>query len=277
MGDEYRLLDCGEEQKLEQIGPYRVVRQAAQAHWPKTLAPAEWDRVDAVHVRTKGGGGYWTYRNQLPESWTIHYCGHPFLVRLTDFGHIGLFPEQWENWQWLARCCETDAPDVLNLFGYTGASSYAAARAGAKVTHVDASKGIVSWGRENQSPGEDLPIRWIVEDVGKYLARETRRGKRYQGIVLDPPSFGRGPKGQVWKIETDLVPLLNDLRALAAPMKFILLSCHTPGYSPLCLKELLLRVYGLPVEEVEAGEMTVPVAGGGHTLPSGTYARWHAP
>ena len=274
--DQYLLLDSGEEQKLEQIGPYRVVRQAAQAHWPKSLPEDEWQRVDAVHIRSKGGGGYWRFNRNLPESWRITYRDQPFQVKLTDFGHIGLFPEQWENWRWLKERCGAATPAVLNLFGYTGGSSVAAARAGALVTHVDASKGIVTWGRENLA-GENLPIRWIVDDVGKYLARELRRGNHYQGIILDPPSYGRGPKGQVWKIETDLIPLLTELHKVAKPMRFILLSCHTPGYSPLSLAALLQRVFGLPPADIHAGEMIVPIEGGNYCLPSGAFARWYAP
>jgi len=275
----YAVLDTGEEQKLERLGPYQVVRQAAQAHWPKQLQEEQWGQVAAVHHRANTGGGHWAPKQNLPQSWPISCGDYRFLIKLTDFGHIGLFPEQQDNWDWVRRnSAASEAPRVLNLFGYTGGTTLAAARGGAHVTHVDASKGVVAWARENAAANQlaDKPIRWITEDVGKYIQRETNRESRYQGLILDPPSFGRGPRGQVFKIEDHLVPLLRQLAKITDPLRFILLSCHTPGYSPWCLKNLLHLVFSLPLEEIEAGEMTVPVGDSGMVLPSGTYARWAA-
>jgi len=272
--DGYMLLDAGEEEKLELLGPYRVSRQAAQAHWPKER-PALWRDLDAVHQRAASGGGSWAPARDLPESWPIRYGPLQFLVKLTDFGHIGLFPEQLDQWHWLERHAGPGL-HALNMFGYTGGGTLAAARGGARVTHLDASRGAVAWARENAALNglAEAPVRWIVEDAVKYLRREVRRGTRYQGLALDPPSFGRGPSGQVWKIERDLTPLLSLAKELLDPLRFVLLSCHTPGYTPACLANLLHLSFGAPMAEIEAGEMIVPYGDEGLTLPSGAYARW---
>lgn len=272
----YELIDCGQENKLERLGPYQVTRQAAQAHWPTSLSPSAWQKVDAVHHRAASGGGHWTFREPLPESWLVRFGEMSFRVKLTDFGHIGLFPEQLENWQWIGRSASVAGMKVLNLFGYTGGSTLAAAAAGAHVTHLDASKGVVSWARENAQNNElrEHPIRWVVEDAAKYVQREAKRGSFYQGLILDPPSYGRGPRGQVWQIERDLVPLLRGLKGIARDLEFILLSCHTAGYSPLCLKNILSRVFGFPMEEIQAGENVIPIDRHTLVLPCGSYARW---
>ncbi len=273
--DTYHLIDAGEERKLEQIGSYRVTRQAAQAFWPKSGKGTQWKEVDAEHHRSSSGGGRWVFHRQLPESWTIRYGSYRFVVKLTDFGHIGLFPEQRDNWRWIASQTAAEMP-VLNLFGYTGGSTLAAAGAGARVTHVDASRGVVSWARENAAVNQlgDRPIRWIVEDVVRYIERERKRGSTYEGLVLDPPSFGRGPRGQVWKIETDLLPLLFQIKKMMNPFRFLLLSCHTPGYSARCLINIVRRVFSFPPEEMEAGEMVIPIDDTPLFLPSGTFVRW---
>ncbi len=274
--ESYELLDCGEESKLERLGPYRVTRQAAQAHWPRSLPASDWQRADAVHHRSNRGGGYWRFRNTPPESWCVQFGEMRFRIKLTDFGHIGLFPEQLENWSWIRRTVAGREPRVLNLFGYTGGSTLAAAAAGARVTHLDASKGVVSWARENADENGlgDHPIRWVVEDASKYVQRERKRASYYQGLVLDPPSYGRGPKGQVWQIERDLVPLLRGLKGIVPDLEFILLSCHTPGYSPLCLKNILHLVYGFPMGEIQAGEKGISLHAHSLALPCGSYARW---
>jgi len=271
----YCLLDAGEEKKVELLGSYRVIRQAAQAHWPKTIAE-QWKGADATHQRSKRGGGHWDFHTKLPAAWPVSWGGLNFLVKLTDFGHIGLFPEQNENWQWIDRQCQGEPIHVLNLFGYTGGSSMAAAKGGAQVTHVDASKGVVGWGRENQKLNglDDAPIRWIIDDCTKYLQREIRRGSTYQGLILDPPSFGRGPNGQAWKIEDALLDLLLLAKELLNPLRFILLSCHTPGYTGLCLANILNSVFKLPFSQMDQGEMVVPLHQSERVLPSGNYARW---
>ena len=269
----YRLLDAGEEKKLEMVGPYKVTRQAAQAYWPKARDAAAWRDTAATHIRSTTGGGRWKYHDKLPESWLCSHGPFHFHMKLTDFGHIGLFPEQEANWAWIAA---RKAPRVLNLFGYTGGSTLAAAASGAEVTHVDASKGAVAWARDNHAANDlaDGTVRWIVEDVARYIGREQRRGSMYQGIILDPPSFGRGPRGQVWKIETDLVPLLFELKKITEDLHYVLLSCHTPGYSPLTLTNILNLVFEVPTARIESGEMVVPIEGTSLVLPSGTYARF---
>ena len=274
----YQLLDAGEERKLELLGPYRVDRQAAQAYWPKSLDRKTWGKIDALHHRAKSGGGHWEWRKELPSQWTVPLEGFQFQVRLTDFGHIGLFPEQAENWSWLKGVAGRKPMRLLNLFGYTGGSSLAAARGGAEVTHVDASKGVVNWAKVNAEANGIDRIRWIVEDVSRFVEREQRRGNSYQGIVLDPPSFGRGPRGQVWKIETTLIPFLMQIKKILQPLQCVLLSCHTPGYSGLCLSNILHLVFDLPVAQIECGEMTIPYGDRevGLALPSGHFARWSA-
>lgn len=267
----YQLLDAGNEKKLEQIGPYRLVRQAAQAYWPKSKS--DWLEVQATHHRSSSGGGHWQFHKRLPETWITRHGRYRFHMKLTDFGHLGLFPEQEPNWQWLAQ---RKAERVLNLFGYTGGSTLAAATSAAEVTHVDASKGAVSWARDNFAINSmnHAAVRWITEDVSKYIEREQRRGSTYQGIILDPPSYGRGPRGQVWKIETDLIPLLLQIKKITPHLKFVLLSCHTPGYSPHCLANILSTVFACDTQKIEAGEMVVPIQASSLVLPSGSYARF---
>ena len=274
----YQLIDAGEERKLEQIGPFRVTRQATQAFWPKSLAEATWRDVAAVHHRSSSGGGHWSFQKALPEQWWVNHGPLRFKIKLTGFGHIGLFPEQSENWRWIRERSQ-DPIQVLNLFGYTGGSTLASALGEARVTHVDASKGVVSWARENAAANnlDQKPIRWIVDDVVRFIEREQRRESVYQGLILDPPTFGRGPRGQVWKIEQDLTPLLSQLSKIMPDPRFILLSCHTPGYSPVCLANILHGVFSLPLSGIESGEMTVPQHDSPRLLPSGAFARWAAP
>jgi 23S rRNA (cytosine1962-C5)-methyltransferase len=203
--------------------------------------------------------------------------GRALEARATDFGHLGLFPEQLPNWRWIRERCEAGATRVLNLFAYTGAASLAAAEGGAEVCHVDASRGTVAWARENASLNglDDAPFRWIVDEALKFARREARRGRRYEGIVLDPPSFGRGPKGEVFKIEEQLPPLLECCRSLLSDdARFVLLSSHSPGFSPRVLAHLLdASTEGLG-GRVEAAEMLVSGSLGARDLPSGAHARW---
>jgi 23S rRNA (cytosine1962-C5)-methyltransferase len=276
--DTYALLDSGNFQKLEQVGPYLLVRPAAQAVWRPRLADAEWQRADAVFSRFSGGDGKWEVRNRkLPEAWTIAMPAvGELVIRLTDFGHLGIFPEQHSNWSRLAelvqeRTQRRQETQVLNLFAYTGGSTLACARAGAAVAHLDASKTSVNWGRENaeQAGLKDKPVRWLVDDVQKFVAREVRRASKYHGIILDPPSFGRGPKGETWKIEEMLPPLLADLGQLLAPdFSFVLLSSHSAGYTPLALTNLLSEICPATTGQLSSGEMVV-LDSAGRALPSG--------
>lgn len=281
----YQLLDSGDGRKLEQVGPHRLVRPAPQAVWRPRLPPEPWAGADAEFVRAEGEAGGWR-GTPLPERWPVTLAPLTFLIQATGFGHLGLFPEQREGWGWIADRVRKAAgalgrpPRVLNLFAYTGGSTLAALRAGAEVTHVDASKGVVQWARDNAAACglANAPCRWLVDDAKKFVRRAVERGRPYDGIVLDPPTFGRGPKGQVWKIEPDAAPLMDACKSLLAPEGgFILLSCHTPGFTPTTLANLLGAVVAGRGGEVELGEMLLTEADGGRPLPSGTFARWAGP
>jgi 23S rRNA (cytosine1962-C5)-methyltransferase len=280
---DYQLLDSGNMQKLERVGPHLLVRPAPQAIWSPRLPTTEWHKADGVYHRTSEGGGHWEWRTKAKREFDVLFNSLAFEVHLTNFGHMGLFPEQAANWDWIRdRIRRRIASNnrnlyVLNLFAYTGGSTMAASQAGAHVAHVDAAKGVVDWARKNArlSKLEDRPIRWLVDDAMKFVKRDARRGTRYQGIILDPPSFGRGPQGEVFKIEKDLLPLLEECQTLLAQdALFVLYSCHTPGFTPVTMHNQLLEI--APRRgTVESGEMVVP-GGDGRGLPSGTWARWGA-
>ena len=232
----FTLVDSGNCRKLERFGPYLLSRPCSQAVWLPQLSEKEWDKADATFSREQENK--WTYKRQLPQMWHIEVSGLLFKISPTDFGHLGIFPEQKPFWEWIETTVRLNVkassrPRVLNLFAYSGGATLAAAKGGAAVCHLDASKGMVTWARENAALNglEQAPIRWIVEDVKKFLLREQKRGSRYEGIILDPPTFGRGTKGEIFKIEEEIVPLLHDCRALLSehPL-FVLFSCHTPGF-----------------------------------------------
>lgn len=280
----YELLDSGHGEKLERVGALRLRRPAPQAFWPPSLDGAEWDRVDARYERSSTGGGEWADGARLPEEWPVRHGGQVMLARATGFGHIGLFAEQAPFWHFLREQCRGATAagrevELLNLFAYTGGSSLAAAGGGARVTHCDASRGLVQWASDNARANGlgDAPVRWIVDDVQKFLRREERRGRRYDAIVLDPPSFGRGPKGEVWKLEEGIVELLAQCRAVLAdePLLF-LLSAHTPGVGPLALHGLLRHALAGIEGPSSCGEMSIPCANAGPPLPSGAWAAWAA-
>lgn len=275
----YQLLDSGNFEKLEQVGRYRLIRPSPQAIW-QPHRPKLWHTADAHYRRSSSGGGSWAFKNKLPDHWHIQYGGLTLKIKLTNFGHLGIFAEQAENWDWIrAQIAATHQKPVrvLNTFAYTGGSSLAAAQAGAEVVHLDAARGIVSWARENAALSglDGRPIRWIVDDVSKFVAREIRRGNQYDGIILDPPSFGRGKKGEVWKFEDDLPKLLDMCRQILSPNpRFVLLSAHTPGFTALALENLLADMMRGFSGKLSGMEMTIPEADGGRLLPSGTMARW---
>ena len=283
--NEYALLDSGNMQKLERIGPYTLVRPAPQAIWRQRLPVEEWQKADGVYTRTTEGDGQWTWRQKVTRDFEILFNNLVFQVKLTNFGHMGLFPEQVENWEWLRqkirrRMQRTNDRNlyVLNLFAYTGGSTMAASQGGAHLVHLDAAKGVVDWARKNThlSRLHERPIRWLVDDALKFVRREERRGNSYQGIILDPPSFGRGPQGEVFKIEDDLVPMLEACKSiLAKDALFVLYSCHTPGFTPVTLQNQLDDMVGEREGKLQCGEMTIPDSSG-RLLPSGTYARWSA-
>jgi 23S rRNA (cytosine1962-C5)-methyltransferase len=274
---DYKLIDSGNFQKLEQVGPYRFVRPAAQAVWKPRLSDDVWKKVDATFNRFSGGDGKWTIHNRsLPKKWVIEQGPVKLVISLTDFGHLGIFPEQDANWDKLHDLINerkgTREINVLNLFAYTGGSTIACATAGAKVVHLDASKTSVAWGRENAdaSGAADMPVRWIVDDVQKFVEREVRRGSKYHGVILDPPSFGRGTNNEVWQVEDHLVPLLANIKQiLADDYLFILLSCHSNGYTPMALQNLLLDVVDRDSGTFDIREMVIAEQDSGRVLPSG--------
>ena len=274
------LLDSGFGRKLERFGDYVLARPCSQAVWKPRLPRSEWERADASFDREDGQ--QWHNRSALPDYWDVSVDGQRFRLAGTDFGHLGIFPEQRAQWRWIreriaARAAEgSGRASLLNLFAYSGGSTVAAALAGASVCHLDASKGMVDWAHENARINglADHPIRWIPEDAHKFLAREIRRGRRYDAIVLDPPTFGRGRDGEMYKIERDLPETLRLCRELLSdhPL-FLLLSAHTPGLTPVVLGNLLSQALDGLSPAVESGEMLL--AGGRDVLPlpSGAFAR----
>lgn len=277
----YELLDSGSFQKLERFGSVVLSRPCAQAVWQQTLPKADWQKVTATFFRD--GGNQWRGRDKLPETWAIEVDGTKFQLSSTDFGHLGIFPEQRDQWRRIREVCTAYAQKhnrparVLNLFAYSGGSTLAAAHAGAEVCHVDASKGMVDWARKNAAINglEEKPIRWIVDDVTKFLERELRRDRQYDLLILDPPSYGRGAKGEVFKIENDLPPLLSLLGKLMSPQPLgVLLSCHTPELTPISLHHLLQQQFGRNGGKVEHGEMQLRGAASVLPVPSGSFAWW---
>ncbi|MAE71740.1 MAG: SAM-dependent methyltransferase [Gemmatimonadetes bacterium] len=274
----YQLLDSGNRRRLELCGEHRLTRPAPQALWRPGLGEEEW-RSDAEYIRSSSGGGDW--RGKLPDEWRVAYEGFELLARPTGFGHLGIFGEQAGSWSWIEEICRrsTEPLEVLNLFAYTGGATMAAARGGARVCHVDASAGVVTWARGNAAANglDEAPIRWICEEATKFCARELRRERSYDLIVLDPPSFGRGPKGEVFKIEQHLPPLLEACAELLGPKaRGVLLSAHSPGFSPKVLVALVDEMRGERAGALHAEEMVLDAAPGGRSLPSGARACWRA-
>ena len=243
MKDGYELLDSGDGRKFERFGDIRLVRPCSQAMWRPQLSPAEWNKADASFDREEGNA--WHGRARLPKEWTIETAGIRFRLSGTDFGHLGVFPEQRASWRWL-RGVVKKGMSVLNLFAYSGGSTMASALSGASVCHVDAAKGMVEWARKNAALNglDGHPIRWIVDDAHKFMRREIRRGHRYDGIILDPPTFGRGANGQLYKIERDLketLALVRDL--LSEKPAFVLFSSHTPGLTLKVAENILSQAF----------------------------------
>jgi 23S rRNA (cytosine1962-C5)-methyltransferase len=264
----YKLLDSGNQNKLEQFGDYLLVRPSSQAVWKPSLDGKAWKEADGVFTREPHNK--WMAQPPLPNSWKVDLEGVKFKLMPTEFGHIGIFPEHAQLWKWMKGKI-TKKCSILNLFAYTGGASLVAAKAGADVCHVDASKTTVAWARENAALNKIENVRWIVDDVIKFLRREVRRGTKYDGIILDPPTFGRGSQGEVFKIEKDLPVILELCFQLLSPEpQFVILSCHTPGYTPLVLHHLMRQAR--EDGTIEIGEMVIP---GPLDLTSGTYARWY--
>jgi 23S rRNA (cytosine1962-C5)-methyltransferase len=283
---DYQLLDCGDGMKQERWGPYTLVRPDPQVLWPrKGAAPgARWEHWDGLYHRSESGGGRWEFRRPLPDHWEIRYdaLGLTFKIRPTSFKHTGLFPEQAVNWDWIDGAIRSAGRDVavLNLFGYTGAASCAAAAAGASVCHVDAAEGMVRWAKENAALSglADAPVRYIADDCLRFVRREIKRGRRYDAVIMDPPTYGRGSTGEMWKLEDNLWELLSECRALLSenPL-FILINAYTARLSPTVVANLLDQMMeGVP-GTLAAGEVGLPIQRDGKVLPCGIYGRWAAP
>ena len=277
----YELLDSGEGMKLERFGDFTLARPDPEALWKKSLPTSAWKKADASYSR-KGTTGVWE-KGSLPKSWNIKYNDLTFELRPTSFKHVGLFPEQKIHWKWLENKIKIEGAKqkerplkVLNLFAYTGGASLVCARAGAEVTHVDASSVAITWARKNAELSElsNAPIRWITDDVLQFLRREVRRKNTYDVILMDPPSFGHGPKGTLWKIENDFYELmsLTELVLSENPIA-VIVNGYTAGYSPITLennlKDMVARIGG----KVESGELVV-AEDGGRFLPSGIFGIW---
>ena len=277
---DYELLDCSGGEKLERWGKYVLRRPDPQAIW-QTPKDGDWDRADAVYRRSESGGGKWI-KTDVPESWQIREGNLTFNVKLMNFKHTGLFPEQAANWAFIDDAVRHAGRSirVLNLFAYTGAASLAAAAAGASVCHVDAARGMVAWARENAAASglADKPIRWIVDDCRKFVEKEIRRGKTYDAIIMDPPSYGRGPTGEVWKLEDSLWDFLQlCCGVLSEQPLFVLISSYTTGLSPSVLTYLSETVFSARWGgRSESRELGLPVTKSGLTLPCGAACRWLA-
>ena len=272
MADDYELIDSGDGRKYERFGDVTLARPCSQALW-LPVRPEAWSRATATFDREDGNR--WHNRGALPKEWTIETAGIRFRLSGTDFGHLGIFPEQRTQWMWIRdtlKASGRENPAVLNLFAYSGGSTIAAAQGGASVCHLDASKGMVQWARENAALNglADHPIRWIVDDAHKFMEREVRRGRRYDAIILDPPTFGRGANGEMYKIERDLKRTLSLVKGLLSERPiFVLFSSHTPGLSCTVAENILRQSF--PDARVESGEMLLE--GRSVPCPSGIYCR----
>ena len=283
---DYRILDTSGQEKLEQWGNVTLIRPDPQIIWKTPKEHGMWNHADGHYHRSNAGGGSWDFFRKLPESWNIQYTplDLKFRIQPTSFKHTGLFPEQAANWNWFSQLI-ADAVSkgrqvkVLNLFAYTGGATLAAAAAGASVTHVDASKGMVTWAKENaiSSGLKDAPIRWLVDDCVKFVEREIRRGNHYDAIIMDPPSYGRGPKGEIWKIEESVYPLIQLCsQILTDNPLFFLINSYTTGLQPAVLSYMISTVLGTANGTVTASEIGLPVSSNGLVLPCGASGRYEA-
>ncbi len=276
---DYEVLDTSGGEKLERWGDYILVRPDPQVIWNTPHEHPGWKKKNAHYHRSQKGGGEWEFIS-LPDEWSIRYGNLCFHLKPFSFKHTGLFPEQAVNWDWFSGLIAGAGRPVkvLNLFAYTGGATVSAAAAGAQVTHVDASKGMVAWAKENAATSglSDAPIRWLVDDCVKFVEREIRRGNKYDGIIMDPPSYGRGPKGEIWKIEESIWPFVElCTRLLSDDPLFFLINSYTTGLQPAVLSYMLnLAVQKQFGGRVEAQEIGLPISGNGLVLPCGASGRW---
>ena len=276
---DYQVLDCTSGEKLERWGEYKLVRPDPQVIWNTEKDKKQWSKINGHYHRSTKGGGEWEFFD-LPKQWSINYKSLTFNLKPFSFKHTGLFPEQATNWDWFSEKIKNAGRPVkvLNLFAYTGGATLAAAAAGASVTHVDASKGMVGWAKENavSSGLADAPIRWLVDDCVKFVEREIRRGNKYDGIIMDPPSYGRGPKGEIWKIEESIHSFIKLCASLLSedPL-FFLVNSYTTGLAPAVLTYMISTEVVKKYEgHVESQEIGLPVKESGLVLPCGASGRW---
>lgn len=281
---DYEVIDTSNGEKLERWGDFILVRPDPQVIWNTDKKDKRWTKPNGHYHRSSKGGGEWEF-NHLPEQWKIHYKDLTFCLKPFSFKHTGLFPEQAANWDWFSSIIKealVKEPDreikVLNMFAYTGGATLSAAAAGAKVTHVDASKGMVGWAKENavHSGLENAPIRWLVDDCVKFVEREIRRGNKYDAIIMDPPSYGRGPKGEIWKIEDAIYPLVElTTQILEDKPLFYLINSYTTGLQPAVLSYMMnTAIVSKFGGHVEAGEIGLPVSSNNLVLPCGASGRY---
>jgi len=285
-GVDYELIDSGNEEKLERYGKYVLRRPDPQALWNKTLSEIEWKNADATF---NGDKKIWKKKNEsMQNEWQISFGDLKFNIKPTAFKHTGVFPEQSSNWSWIISKISNQKSKidiekkaqpirVLNLFGYTGGATLAALSAGAEVTHVDGSKSAITWAKENAelSGLDKKPVRWIIDDARKFVMREIKRGGKYDGIIMDPPSFGRGGKGEIWKIETDFIKLLEECsKILSDNPLFFLINGYAAGYSSQAYYNALKPIVEKYVGQFEVGELTIQESNAGRFLPCGIFARW---
>lgn len=277
---DYELLDSGEGMKLERYGQYILSRPDPGALWSKNLPATDWSKTDAEFIR-KGEKGDWVTKKELPPNWPINFGRLKMLIRPSSFKHTGLFPEQEPNWSWMSDLIKSSETPVkvLNLFAYTGGATLACARSGAEVVHLDGSKKAVEWARENAEASglADKPIRWILDDAMTFVKKEVKRGNKYDAIIMDPPSFGRGPNDELWKIEGDFIKFFElCLELLSDKPLFFLINGYASGYSPIAYQnnlESLMKKHG---GVLEVGELTIKESNSDRLLPAGIFARWHA-
>lgn len=277
---DYEVIDCSNKEKLERFGDYLLVRPDPQVIWHTQKVAPGWHQKNAHYHRSSKGGGEWEFIN-LPKQWQINYKDLVFNLKPFNFKHTGIFPEQAVNWDWFSKLIKNAKKEVkvLNLFAYTGGATLAAAKAGAHVTHVDASKGMVNWAKENAASSglADKPIRWLVDDCMKFVEREIRRGNTYDAIIMDPPSYGRGPKGEIWKIEDAIYPLIkNCKKILTKDPLFFLINSYTTGLAPSVLTYMLSVELETFKGNISADEIGLPVSSTGLVLPCGASCRFEA-
>ena len=278
---DYEIIDTSSGEKLERWGKYILVRPDPQVIWNTPRNDSRWKKMNGHYHRSSKGGGEWEFFD-LPEQWSIGYESLTFNLKPFSFKHTGLFPEQAVNWDWFGeKIRKAGRPvKVLNLFAYTGGATLAAAEAGASVTHVDASKGMVGWAKENAASSglSDAPVRWLVDDCVKFVEREIRRGNKYDGIIMDPPSYGRGPKGEIWKIEESIYPFICLCgKLLSDEPLFFLINSYTTGLAPAVLTYMIsTAICPKHGGSVKSDEIGIPVTGSGLVLPCGASGRWEA-